>query len=70
MVCMARELLIVLSNISILVGVADLRAFITPYLRQGHLLEVAAIATRIVSSWRTNPIVSDYMQQFRLSTSG
>ncbi len=31
------------------VGVADLRAFITPYLQQGHILEVAAIATRIVS---------------------
>ncbi|KAI9466627.1 hypothetical protein BJY52DRAFT_1219575 [Lactarius psammicola] len=31
------------------VGITDIRAFITPYLQQGHLLEVAAIATRIVS---------------------
>lgn len=31
------------------VGITDLRAFITPFLQQGHLLEVAAIATRIVS---------------------
>lgn len=32
------------------VGITDLRAFIAPYLKEGHLLEVAAIATRIVSS--------------------
>lgn len=34
------------------VGITDLRAFIAPYLKEGHLLEVAAIATRIVSSPR------------------
>jgi hypothetical protein len=30
------------------VGITDLRAFIAPYLKKGHLLEVSAIATRIV----------------------
>ncbi|KAI0269377.1 hypothetical protein BC834DRAFT_841920 [Gloeopeniophorella convolvens] len=34
------------------VGITDLRAFITPYLQQGHLLEVAAIATRIAEHLR------------------
>jgi hypothetical protein len=32
------------------VGISDLRAFITPFLQEGHILEVAAIATRVVSS--------------------
>jgi hypothetical protein len=39
-----------LSLTPFVVGITDLRAFITPFLRQGHILEVAAIATRIVSS--------------------
>lgn len=34
------------------VGITDLRAFITPYLKGGHLLEVAAIATRIAEHLR------------------
>lgn len=34
------------------VGITDLRAFITPFLQQGHLLEVAAIATRIAEHLR------------------
>ncbi|KAH9007209.1 hypothetical protein EDB86DRAFT_3069880 [Lactarius hatsudake] len=34
------------------VGITDIRAFITPYLQQGHLLEVAAIATRIAEHLR------------------
>ncbi|KAH9041803.1 hypothetical protein EDB84DRAFT_1559569 [Lactarius hengduanensis] len=38
------------------VGITDIRAFITPYLQQGHLLEVAAIATRIAEHLRvTSP---------------
>ncbi|KAI0277164.1 hypothetical protein BGY98DRAFT_648688 [Russula aff. rugulosa BPL654] len=34
------------------VGITDLRAFIAPYLKEGHLLEVAAIATRIAEHLR------------------
>ncbi|KAA1476686.1 hypothetical protein DENSPDRAFT_524588 [Dentipellis sp. KUC8613] len=34
------------------VGIQDIRAFVTPYLQQGHLLEVAAIATRVAEHLR------------------
>ncbi|TFY79072.1 hypothetical protein EWM64_g4940 [Hericium alpestre] len=49
---MQSIILVVLKLMLSQVGIQDIRAFVTPYLQQGNLLEVAAIATRVAEHLR------------------